>query len=155
MSRLTAFTMPKWGIEMTEGVVAEWMVAEGQAYARGDVLTLVESDKISNEIEAEAPGVMCKLVATPGETYPVGALLAVIGDEAAAGDEIEAFVSAFKPAGAAGELAAQPADAPAPAAQPAAKSAPTPVSATPPAGLAISPAAWKRAQELGVGRSPP
>jgi pyruvate dehydrogenase E2 component (dihydrolipoamide acetyltransferase) len=151
MSRLTAFTMPKWGIEMTEGVVAEWMVAEGQAYARGDVLTLVESDKISNEIEAETPGVMCKLVATPGETYPVGALLAVIGDEAAAGDEIEAFVSAFKPAGAAGDVGAQQTAAvPAPVAQPAAKAAPAPVSATPPAGLAISPAAWRRSQELGV-----
>jgi pyruvate dehydrogenase E2 component (dihydrolipoamide acetyltransferase) len=150
MSRLTAFTMPKWGIEMTEGVVAEWMVAEGQAYARGDVLTLVESDKISNEIEAETPGVMCKLVATPGETYPVGALLAVIGDEAAAGDEVEAFVSAFKPAGAASEAAPQQAaPAPTPAPQPAPK-APAPVSATPPAGLAISPAAWKRSQELGV-----
>ncbi len=150
MSRLTAFTMPKWGIEMTEGVVAEWMVAEGQAYARGDVLTLVESDKISNEIEAEAPGVMCKLVATPGETYPVGALLAVIGDEAAPGDEVEAFVSAFKPAGAAAEAAAQePAAASPKAPEPVASKA-APVSATPPAGLAISPAAWKRSQELGV-----
>ena len=150
MSRLTAFTMPKWGIEMTEGVVAEWMVAEGQAYGRGDVLTLVESDKISNEIEAEAPGVMCKLVATPGETYPVGALLAVIGDEAAAGDEVEAFVKSFKPAGAAGEAAAEQAEAAPPKTQEPAVKTPVTASATPPAGLAISSAAWKLAQELGV-----
>jgi pyruvate dehydrogenase E2 component (dihydrolipoamide acetyltransferase) len=149
MSRLTAFTMPKWGIEMTEGVVAEWMVAEGQPYARGDVLTLVESDKISNEIEAETAGVMCRLVATPGETYPVGALLAVIGDEAAASDEVEAFVNAFKPSGAAAEVAAKHAATPVKAPEAVAKAQGS-ASAIAPAGLSISPAAWKLSQEIGV-----
>ena len=97
MSRLTAFTMPKWGIEMTEGLVAEWMVAEGQPYTRGEALTLVETDKITNEIEAESDGVMCRIVAQAGETLPVGALLAVTGDVAASSDEVEAFISTFAP----------------------------------------------------------
>ncbi len=152
MSRLTAFTMPKWGIEMTEGLVAEWMVAEGQSYTRGEALTLVETDKITNEIEAEADGVMCRIVAQSGETLPVGALLAVTGDAAASADEVDAFISTFVPAGAAGEAAAQ---------QPVASAAPAPVAVAvaakpaavltePPAGLAISPAAWKHAQSLGV-----
>ena len=35
MAKLRAFTMPKWGIEMTEGTVAEWMVAEGDAFHQG------------------------------------------------------------------------------------------------------------------------
>ena len=45
MARLKAFTMPKWGIEMSEGTIAEWMVAENQPFAKGTVLTLIETDK--------------------------------------------------------------------------------------------------------------
>ena len=55
--------MPKWGIEMTEGTIAEWMVAEGKAFAKGDVLTLIETDKITNEVEAEAEGSFVRIVA--------------------------------------------------------------------------------------------
>ena len=54
MATLRAYAMPKWGIEMTEGVVAEWMVAEGVPFKKGDLLALIETDKITNEIEAEA-----------------------------------------------------------------------------------------------------
>ena len=56
MAKLKAFTMPKWGIEMAEGTIAEWMVAEGAPFTRGTVLTLIETDKITNEVEAEADG---------------------------------------------------------------------------------------------------
>ena len=150
MSRLTAFTMPKWGIEMTEGLVAEWMVAEGQSYTRGEALTLVETDKITNEIEAESDGVMCRIVAQAGETLPVGALLAVTGDAAASADEVEAFIGAFVPAGAAGEAAAQQPVASAAPAPVAVAAAPATILTEPPAGLAISPAAWKHAQSLGI-----
>ena len=80
MANLKAFTMPKWGIEMSEGTVAEWMVAEGQTFSRGEVLTLIETDKITNEFEAEAEGCFVRLIAQAGETYPVGALIAVLGD---------------------------------------------------------------------------
>lgn len=99
MAKLKPFTMPKWGIEMAEGTVAEWAVAENEPFDRGATLALVETDKISNEIEAEADGRFVRLIAKAGETYPVGALLAVLSDggEASAA-EIEAVIAEFRPA---------------------------------------------------------
>ncbi|NWK99151.1 dehydrogenase [Sphingobium lactosutens] len=102
MSKLRAFTMPKWGIEMTEGVVAGWEIQEGAAFTKGDLLTLIETDKITNEVEAEYDAVVCRLIATPGETYPVGALLAVFGDSEVDAGTVDSFVASFGGPGAPG-----------------------------------------------------
>ena len=94
---LKAFTMPKWGIEMSEGMIGEWSVEEGKPFARGDVIALIETDKITNEVEAEADATFVRIVARTGETLPVGALLAVYGDDEPAA-EVDAFIAAFRPA---------------------------------------------------------
>ncbi len=94
---LKAFTMPKWGIEMSEGMIGQWMVEEGKPFARGDVIALIETDKITNEVEAEADGKFVRILADEGETLPVGALLAVFGDDEAPA-EVDAFIAAFRPA---------------------------------------------------------
>jgi pyruvate dehydrogenase E2 component (dihydrolipoamide acetyltransferase) len=67
--------MPKLGLTMTEGVLAEWKVAVGDTVAAGDVLFVVETDKISNEVDAQAAGTISALHAAEGETLPVGAVL--------------------------------------------------------------------------------
>ncbi|MEO8176344.1 MAG: dihydrolipoamide acetyltransferase family protein [Sphingomicrobium sp.] len=144
---LKAFTMPKWGIEMSEGMIGEWMAAEGSPFARGQVLALIETDKITNEVEAEADGKFVRILAQQGETLPVGALLAVYGDDEPAA-EVDAFVAAFRPANSGlaaadtedmiAEAAAETAVPPEPAPMP------TPVV---PESLAISPAARARAEE--------
>ena len=68
--------MPKLGLTMTEGVLAEWRVGPGEAVRAGDVLFVVETDKIANEVEAPSDGEMVELLVEPGATVPVGTPLA-------------------------------------------------------------------------------
>ena len=146
MARLKPFTMPKWGIEMSEGTIAEWMVAENAPFEKGTVLTLIETDKITNEVEAEAPGRFVRILAKAGETLPVGTLLAVLSDGAeASAAEIEAVIAGFKPVDSSFDPDGDEAVPPPPpaAAQP-------PVQAAIPDGVAISPVARARAVEAGI-----
>lgn len=144
MAKVKAFTMPKWGIEMAEGTVAEWSVTENEAFARGAVLALIETDKITNEIEAEADGRLVRILAQAGEVYPVGALLAVMADGEATAAEIDAVIAGFKQADTSfGDDT--PAAAPVPAA-----AAPAPARTAIPADANISPAARDKAEAAGL-----
>ncbi len=95
MSKIRAFTMPKWGIEMQEGRLAEWLVNEGDTFEQGDLLALIETDKISNEVEAEFDSVLRLVTCETGETYPVGALLAVFADASVSDADVKAFADSF------------------------------------------------------------
>ena len=151
MANLRAFAMPKWGIEMTEGVVADWMVGEGVPFRKGDILALIETDKITNEVEAEADGMFPRLVAQKGGTYQVGELIAVLAgpDEAPSSEEVDAFVAGFTPANTqVASKAAGKAPPPKPAETP--KAAPAKAAARVPADANISPAARILAEDEGV-----
>ena len=69
--------MPKLGLTMAEGLLAEWLVAPGDEVAAGQILFVVETDKISNEVEAPAPGRILSLLVEAGETVDVGAPIAL------------------------------------------------------------------------------
>lgn len=74
----TEILLPKIGFSMNEGVLAEWLVKDGETVKEGQMLFLLEADKSANEIEAPASGVL-KITAQPGETYTVGTVLGTIG----------------------------------------------------------------------------
>lgn len=95
-------TMPKAGLSMTEGLIQQWCVKEGEIVEKGDVLLVIETDKSSLEVEATASGVVKKIVAEAGETVEVNATIAWIGE---AGEEV-----ADTPSGARSEGAGSPAN---------------------------------------------
>ena len=65
--------MPKWGLTMEEGTVANWLVQEGAQVKVGDILAAIEPDKILNQLERPARGVRSgSLVAGGRAAVPVG-----------------------------------------------------------------------------------
>lgn len=144
MANIRAFTMPKWGIEMTEGTVAEWMVREGDAFKRGQTLCLIETDKITNEIDAEFDAVVMKIVVPAGgDAQAVGTLLAVFGDTETSVGEVEAFIGSFK---AANTRVAAKQSVPASGVTAPTTTAPKTIMTNRP----ISPAALRLAEQLGL-----
>ncbi|MFT9330979.1 acetoin dehydrogenase dihydrolipoyllysine-residue acetyltransferase subunit [Acetobacter persici] len=93
---LTALTMPKFGLAMTEGKLASWTVSVGDTVREGDEVADIETSKITSGYESPASGVLRRQVAQAGETLPVGALLGVVADAEASDAEIEAFIASFK-----------------------------------------------------------
>ena len=77
----TTLTMPKLGLTMTEGTVSKWMKKEGDPVKSGEVLYVVSTDKITYEVQAERDGVLLKVYVDEDGSVPVGADVAVIGDE--------------------------------------------------------------------------
>ena len=71
-------TLPKLGFSMNEGVLIEWLAADGSEVVEGQPLYALESDKSTNEVESPATGRL-RVIAAVGETYEVGTLLAEIG----------------------------------------------------------------------------
>src|SRR4051794_11642241 len=68
--------MPEMGESVTEGIVLEWHVAEGDFVHEGDTVVEVSTDKVDAEVPAPADGVITKLLVAVDDEVPVGAPLA-------------------------------------------------------------------------------
>jgi pyruvate dehydrogenase E2 component (dihydrolipoamide acetyltransferase) len=78
------FCMPSLGADMQAGTVVEWYVRPGDTVKRGDVVGVVETDKGAVDLEIFQAGVIDQLLVPVGEQVPVGTVLALLRDGAAA-----------------------------------------------------------------------
>ncbi len=113
----TNVTMPKLGLSMETGKIVEWKVAEGGEVSQGQILLVVETEKITYEVEAPGSGLLHIIVPQEGEV-PVAELIGIIASDKAEYDKVAAGGGAAAPAAVEAEAPAQ-APAPAQAAAPA------------------------------------
>lgn len=83
----SAIVMPKLGLTMTEGLLASWHVGPGDSVQPGDVLFVVETEKIATEVAAQGPGRIERIIASEGDVVPVGAPVATWSGEGPAPDQ--------------------------------------------------------------------
>src|SRR5689334_4617172 len=76
--------LPRLGQGMESGTIVRWLKSEGDAVAKGEPLYELDTDKVTQEVEAEADGVLLKIAVSEGEVE-VGRTIAVIGKE---GEEV-------------------------------------------------------------------
>ena len=71
-------TMPRLGETMEHGIVADWLIQEGESFRRGDPIIEFETDKTAVEYPALGDGLLIEQLVQPGDQVNVGAPLAVI-----------------------------------------------------------------------------
>ena len=67
--------MPKLGLTMTEGSVAQWSVGAGEPFQSGQALYVVETDKVATEIAADHDGTLIEIIVQVGDMVPVGTVI--------------------------------------------------------------------------------
>ncbi|HBX46122.1 dihydrolipoyl dehydrogenase [Limibacterium fermenti] len=80
--------MPKAGIDMTEGQIVKWLKKEGDPVSEGEIILEIMTDKTSMEIEAEASGILLKILHQDGETVPIAEVIGYIGQEGESVDDM-------------------------------------------------------------------
>ena len=137
--------MPKLSDTMEEGKILRWLKQEGDKVETGQTLAEVETDKATVEMEAYTNGTIRKLIASPGDTIKIGALIAIIG----APDEDVSELLQQAPAAAPAE--SRPAAAPAP--RPVPRPAGVPARPAQPPQARAAAATAPAARDAGASRS--
>lgn len=70
--------MPKWGLTMEEGTVISWEVEVGDQIEVGDVIGVVETEKVEVDLESPVAGTISDILVEEGETVEVGTVLATV-----------------------------------------------------------------------------
>lgn len=77
---ITEVKMPKFGLSMEDGTIGTWLIEEGTIVNKGDELLEIETDKITNTVEATEDGVLRKILFEEGEVVNCGEIICIIAD---------------------------------------------------------------------------
>jgi pyruvate dehydrogenase E2 component (dihydrolipoamide acetyltransferase) len=105
----TEVILPRLGQGMESGTIVRWLKAEGEPVTKGEPLFELDTDKVTQEVEAEAAGVLLKIAVAEGEV-PVGQTVAFIGAE---GEDVPDAAAAAPAAAKEETKASEPEPAPA------------------------------------------
>jgi len=133
----TEVILPRLGQGMESGTIVRWLKSEGEPVEKGEPLFELDTDKVTQEVEAEAAGVLLKIAVAEGEV-PVGQTVAFIGNE---GEDVPEVAAAEAPA-----QQAEPKEEP----QPEPEARPAEPTATTNGRVKASPLARRLARERGI-----
>jgi pyruvate dehydrogenase E2 component (dihydrolipoamide acetyltransferase) len=137
----TEVKLPRLGQGMESGTIVKWLKSEGEPVEKGEPLYELDTDKVTQEVEAEASGVLLKIAITEGEVE-VGKTIGFIGEQGEAVAAEEAPAKAEKPAEAPKRDEEEPASA--------AEAQPAPSNGSTNGRIKASPLARRIARERGV-----
>jgi pyruvate dehydrogenase E2 component (dihydrolipoamide acetyltransferase) len=137
----TEVKLPRLGQGMESGTIVKWLKSEGEPVEKGEPLYELDTDKVTQEVEAEASGVLLKIAIPEGEVE-VGKTIGFIGEQGEAVAADEAPAKAEKPAAAPARVEDEPA--------PVAESQPAPSNGSTNGRIKASPLARRIARERGV-----
>ena len=127
------FKLPSLGADMDEGTLLEWRIKPGDTVRRGQVIAVVDTAKAAVDVECWQDGEVFELLIEPGAKVPVGTPIASLLQAGESADSARRQVPPKSPVEQAVPAPSIPAEAVAPASRP-----------------RVSPAARKRAGELGL-----
>ena len=78
MSEVYRLILPKVDVAMESGKIAEWLKREGDEVSKGEVVVIIETEKVSVEVQSEVSGRLVKILHREGEEVKVGEPIAEI-----------------------------------------------------------------------------
>jgi pyruvate dehydrogenase E2 component (dihydrolipoamide acetyltransferase) len=94
---MAEIVMPRLSDSMEEGVVLKWLKQVGDEVRVGDELVEIETDKANMAYESDVAGTLTEVFAQEGDTLPIGAPIAVVGDAAGSAPQTAGPVTAGDP----------------------------------------------------------
>ena len=73
--------LPKWGMTVQGGTIANWLVEIGTIVQEGDPLAIVETEKVETELLSPGSGTITQIIVAAGSTVEVGVIIAMIESE--------------------------------------------------------------------------
>ena len=74
----TEVTMPKLGLTMEQGTILTWKKKAGEPIGEGEILLVIQTDKVEFDVESPAAGTLLRLLANEGDVVPTGDVIAYV-----------------------------------------------------------------------------